>query len=167
MPVCHFNIAEAINRGWVAGIAEDYYKKGIQASIAFYGIVNGVNTGYYLPIGKQLGDWTTVNYNFDFETYYNQAGVKYESGTTGLNKILTQKYLGFFQNSGWEPFFNSRRTGTPVLTGGIGVGNNGVIPKRWTYPSAELNRNGANLKEALDRQFGGTDDINGEIWLIK
>ena len=162
-----FNIAEAINRGWVAGNAEDYYRKGIQASLAFYGIQNGVNTGYYLQIGKALGDWTTANYNFDFETYYNQTGVKYETGTAGLNKILIQKYLGFFQNSGWEPYYNYRRTGVPAFSGGIGVGNNGIIPKRWTYPASEINRNGVNLAAALTSQFGGSDNINGEMWLIK
>ena len=162
-----FNIAEAINRGWITGNAEDFYKKGIQASLAFYGIKNGVNTGYYLPIGKKLGEWTTANYNFDFDTYYNQAGVKYEAANAGLNKILTQKYLAFFQNSGWEAYYNSRRTGVPTFRGGIGVGNNGVIPKRWSYPSGEINRNGTNLKAALASQFGGIDNINGEMWLIK
>jgi len=31
-----FNIAEAINRGWVSGNAEDYYNKGIKASWTFH-----------------------------------------------------------------------------------------------------------------------------------
>ena len=114
-----------------------------------------------------MGDWTTANYNYDFNTYYNQAGVKYEAGAAGLNKILIQKYLGFFQNSGWEPYYNYRRTGVPAFSGGIGVGNNGIIPKRWTYPASEINRNGTNLKAALTSQFGGADNINGEMWLIK
>ncbi|MHB1177079.1 MAG: SusD/RagB family nutrient-binding outer membrane lipoprotein [Daejeonella sp.] len=162
-----FNIAEAINRGWVTGNAEDYYKKGIQASLAFYGIKNGTNTGYYLQIGKKLGDWTTANYNFEFDSYYSQAGVKYEAGAPGLNKILIQKYLSFFQNSGWEAYYNYRRTGVPAFSGGIGVGNNGIIPKRWTYPAGEINRNGINLKAALTRQFSGSDNINSEMWLIK
>lgn len=162
-----FNIAEAINRGWVTGNAEDWYKKGIQASIALYGIVDGTNTGYYLGIGKTLGQWTTSNYNFDFSTYYNQPKVMYEAGTAGLNKILLQKYLSFFQNSGWEAFYNARRTGIPVFSKGIGIGNNGNIPQRWTYPSNEQQRNAASWKTAVDRQFGGNDDINGQMWLIK
>ncbi len=29
-----FNIAEAINRGWATGNAEDWYKKGVSASLA-------------------------------------------------------------------------------------------------------------------------------------
>ncbi|MBC7758425.1 MAG: hypothetical protein H7069_06185, partial [Phormidesmis sp. FL-bin-119] len=42
--------------------------------------------------------------------------------------MLVQKYLSFFQNSGWEVYFNYRRTGVPAFSGGIGVGNNGSIP---------------------------------------
>jgi hypothetical protein len=162
-----FNIAEAIHRGWATGNAEDWYKKGIQASIAFYGITEGVNTGNYLAIGKTLGQWTTANFNFNFNTYYNQTKVVYETGTAGLNKILLQKYLSFFQNSGWEAYYNYRRTGVPAFSTGVGVGNNGSIPKRWTYPSNEQQRNAANWKAAADRQFGGSDNINGEMWLIK
>jgi hypothetical protein len=162
-----FNIAEAINRGWVTGNAEDWYKKGIQASISFYGIAEGSNTGYYLPIGKTLGEWTTANFNFNFATYYNQSKVVYEAGAAGLNKILLQKYLSFFQNSGWESYYNYRRTGVPVFSTGIGIGNNGNIPRRWAYPSNEQQRNGTNWKAAVDRQFTGSDNINGEMWLIK
>lgn len=166
-PEMCFNIAEAINRGWATGNAEDWYKKGIQASITFYGIAEGTNTGNYLAIGKTLGQWTTANFNFNFNTYYNQTKVVYETGAAGLNKILLQKYLSFFQNSGWEAYYNYRRTGVPAFSTGVGVGNNGSIPKRWTYPSNEQQRNAANWKAAADRQFGGNDNINGEMWLIK
>ncbi len=161
-----FNIAEAINRGWTTGDAEQWYKNGIQASIAFYGIVNGSNTGYYLPIGASLGQWTTASYNFDFTTYYNQPEVIYAAGAAGLNKILLQKYIAFFQNSGWEAYYNYRRTSIPAFSTGVGIGNNGQVPKRWTYPSSEQQRNLTNLESALSSQFGGTDNINGVMWLI-
>lgn len=162
-----FNIAEAINRGWVTGNAEDWYKKGIQASISFYGITEGTNTSYYLPIGKTLGEWTSANFNFNFNTYYAQPKVVYEAGAAGLNKILLQKYLSFFQNSGWEAYYNFRRTAVPAFSTGIGIGNNGNIPKRWAYPSNEQQRNATNWKTAVDRQFTGNDNINGEMWLVK
>jgi hypothetical protein len=166
-PEMCFNIAEAINRGWATGDAEEWYRNGIQASISFYGIINGSNTGNYLPIGASLGQYTTATYNFDFTTYYNQVKVKYETGAAGLNKILLQKYLAFFQNSGWEAYFNFRRTGVPAFATGVGIGNNGQIPKRWTYPSSEVQRNKENLQGALTRQFNGTDDINGSMWIIQ
>ncbi len=94
----------------------------------------------------------------------------YESGTNGLNKILLQKYMAFFQNSGWEAYYNFRRTGVPAFSTGVGIGNagnNNQIPKRWTYPNSEKQRNETNLSATLASQFGGKDDINGTIWLIQ
>lgn len=168
-PEMCFNIAEAMHRGWVTGSAEDWYVKGIKASQEFYGIKEGSNIAYYLGVGKLLSknEWTVAPFTFNFNAYYNKASVQYETGAAGLNKILMQKYLAFFQNSGWEPYYNYRRTGVPTFSTGVGIGNNGIIPKRWSYPSYEQNRNGENLKKALDRQFSGSNSINDAIWLIK
>ena len=171
-PEMCFNIAEAINRGWVTGEAEDWYKKGIQASHSFYGLKNGENDVFFFKAGGSpgnSGDYNKYSIGFSWDTYYNQAAVKYAGSTSGLNQILLQKYLAFFQNSGWEAFFNYRRTGIPSFAqGGPGTGNSGRIPKRFQYPPSESSTNGENLKAALSRQFaGGKDDINNEIWVIK
>jgi hypothetical protein len=163
-----FNIAEAINRGWITGNAEDWYKKGIQSSLAFYGIVDGANTANYLRTGQSLGSWSTSTFNFNFATYYIQSSVQYSAtASTALNQILTQKYIAFFQNSGWEAYYNNRRTGVPAFSGGVGIGNNGVIPVRWSYPTSEQNVNATSWKAAVDKQFAGTDGLNGQMWLIK
>lgn len=162
-----FNIAEAINRGFTTGNAEDWYKKGIQSSQAFYGIVDGTNNVNYLRIGQSLGSWTASSFSFNFANYYAQPTVQYEVGAAGLNKILIQKYIAFFQNSGWEAYYNFRRTGVPAFSGGVGIGNNGVVPVRWTYPASEQNINGANWKSSIDKQFAGSDDLNGQMWIIK
>jgi hypothetical protein len=168
-PEMCFNIAEAMNRGWVTGDAEQWYRNGIDAMMKFYNIVNGNNTFYFLRSGSptNLADYRTSVYNFDFNTYYNQTTVRYEAGTAGLNKILLQKYLAFFMNSGWEAFYNQRRTGIPAFSVGAGIGNGGVLPKRWTYPVAEQNVNNANWKAAVDRQFSGQDLVGGELWINK
>lgn len=168
-PEMCFNIAEAINRGWVAGDAEDWYKKGLMASIAFYGITTGQNTVYFQKANSGLGNYDTYTINVDLDAYYNQASVKYAgNNATGLSQVLTQKYLAFFQNSGWEAYFNYRRTGVPAFAqGGAGTGNSGVIPKRFQYPTSERTTNETNLKEALQRQFSGNDDINAGVWLIQ
>jgi hypothetical protein len=162
-----FNIAEAINRGWITGVAEDWYKKGIQGSLAFYGIIDGSNSVNYLRIGQSLGSWTTSSFTFNFNTYYAQPTVQYETGNVGLNKILIQKYIASFQNSGWEPYYNYRRTGIPAFSGGVGIGNNGVVPVRWTYPTSEQNINATNWKTSVDKQFSGNDNLNGQMWLLK
>lgn len=162
-----FNIAEAINRGYTGGDAETWYKAGIRSSLDFYGIVNGANTVNYLRPGQSLGSWTSAGFDFDFDYYYSQPAVAYEPGSGGLTRILTQKYIAFFQNSGWEAYYNFRRTGIPAFSGGVGVGNGGVIPFRWSYPGSEQNINGVNWKAAVDRQFSGADNLNGQIWILK
>ncbi|MBC7888149.1 MAG: SusD/RagB family nutrient-binding outer membrane lipoprotein [Ferruginibacter sp.] len=162
-----FNIAEAINRGFITGNAEDWYKKGIQSSLNFYGIADGTNTVNYLRPGQSLGAWTPTTFNFNFATYYAQPVVQYETGTPGLNKILLQKYIAFFQNSGWEAYYNFRRTGVPAFSGGVGIGNNGLVPVRWSYPTTEQNNNAANWKAAVDKQFTGADNLNGQMWILK
>jgi hypothetical protein len=143
-----FNIAEAINRGWATGNAEDYYIKGIKASWIFHGVTD-VET-----------KWTS---------YYVQVSVKLSTTPTmALSQILTQKYLAFFQNSGWEAYNNYRRTGVPTFLIGAGTANSGRIAKRWQYPSSERTTNTENYQAALKSQFGAaTDDINAEIWLLK
>lgn len=167
-PEMCFNIAEAINRGWIAGNAEDWYKKGLQASIAFYGIVSGDNTVYFQKTGGGLNDYNSYVINYNPEVYYNQSSVKYAgNNVTGLSQILLQKYLAFFQNSGWEAYYNWRRTGVPAFLTGPGTGNSQRIAKRFLYPASETATNSLNLKAALQSQFGGKDDINENIWIIK
>lgn len=159
-----FNIAEGINRGWItSGDAEEWYMKGIKASLGFYGIP--VNEA-----GAVSKTYEGVNYviPFDFnESYYPQAAVKYKGNNAdGLTQILTQKYFAFFQNSGWEAFFNWRRTGVPTFSVGVGTGNSGAIPKRFQYPTDERTTNADNYQAAVSSQYG-TDDINQAMWLIK
>jgi hypothetical protein len=138
-----FILAEAVQRGWIAGDAQMHYTNGIQASMQFYGIP----------------DATIAQYLAGPQVAYDPA--------RGLERIATQKYLASFMNSGWEPFFNQRRTGFPAFSAtGEGVINRGQVPKRWMYPEAELNLNAANVREAISRQFPQGDNINGVMWLL-
>ena len=164
-----FNIAEAINRGWIGGDAETWYNKGITESMKFYGLTAAQTsyTAYFLPFGSSLGNYTAVAYTFSLDNYMAQPAVKYAGGSAGLTQILTQKYIAMFQNSGWEAYFNYRRTGVPTFDQGTGIGNNGMIPKRWGYPSSEQNLNATNWKAALSNQGFSSDDINGTMWLLK
>ncbi|HWB26533.1 MAG TPA: SusD/RagB family nutrient-binding outer membrane lipoprotein [Chitinophagaceae bacterium] len=168
-PELCFNIAEAINRGWISGDAESYYKAGIQASWGFYSIPqSGAMTVYFLHPGASLGTYDTYTVNVDFTTYYNQAAVKYAGSTTaGLNQILTQKYLAMYRQSGPEAYYQFRRTGVPTFTTGPGTGNSGRIALRFQYPGNEKVGNADNYQAALQNQYGGNDDINGVMWLLK
>jgi hypothetical protein len=159
-----FNIAEGINRGWAAGNADTYYQNGIKASMSFYGITDGAS----ITVTNQ-DEVAIATVTASVTNYLAQPSVAYAgNNVTGLNQILTQKYLAFFQNSGQEAYFNYRRTGIPTFHAGPGTGNTGVIPKRWLYPSDESFYNEANLKVALTRQFTtGVDDVNNDLWINK
>lgn len=167
-----FNIAEATNLGWITGDAADWYKKGIQSAIGFYNIKDGENTFYYLRSGGKVSesaDYIGYQVNFGFNDYYSQPEVMYAgNNANGLEQIFKQKYLSFFQNSGFEAYYNYRRTGIPEFAkGGPGTGNSGLIPRRFQYPGTERTTNADNLTEALQRQFNGDDDINADMWVVQ
>ncbi|WP_128544823.1 SusD/RagB family nutrient-binding outer membrane lipoprotein [Larkinella soli] len=166
-PELLFTLAEGINRGWAAGNAEDFYRKGIQESWNFYGLKEGANDVYFSADGGYK-IFNTYSVPVSFAAYYAQPAVKYAGNTaSGLSQILTQKYLAFFQNSGMEAWYNQRRTGVPTFLTGPGTGNSQRIPKRWQYPTTEPAYNAENYKSALTSQYGGKDDINETMWLLK
>lgn len=138
-----FTLAEAAVRGWTTGDPEEHYNNGVRASFDFY----------------KLGSAEQDDYLANPDVAYSAA--------KGIEMIITQKYLNFFLNGGWEPFYNQLRTGFPKFSvNGGGVLNDEKIPKRWMYPQAELQLNTANVEAAIDRQY--TDDtINGVMWLLK
>jgi len=144
-----FNIAEGINRGWYpAGNADTWYKKGITASMNFFGISDDAAIMAYLA-------QPLVNYK--------------GNNADGLNQILEQRYLALFQQAGLEAYFHYRRTGAPDFAfGGPGTGNSGKIPRRFQYPTSERDNNTDNYNAALQRQFGNTtDNVNDELWISK
>lgn len=171
-PELQFNIAEGINRGWAsastpAGNAETYYQQGITASMGFYGLKEGDNTVTFSRDGG-IVNFDTYTVKVNVADYLAQPLVKYAGNNAqGLNQIVTQKYLAFFQNSGLEAWYNQRRTGIPTFLTGVGTGNSGRVPKRWLYPNNERVTNLANLNAALTAQYGGKDDVNETMWLLK
>jgi hypothetical protein len=139
-----FILAEGVSRGWITGDVNDYYQKGIQASMSFYNIDPATITNYLAQPAVQLGS------------------------TDNIRKVITQKYIASFMNSGWQPFYENRRTGFPVFDiSGDGVLNNKMVPKRFLYPQTELQLNQQNVTDAIKRQFPNGDDINGAMWSIQ
>lgn len=137
-----FNLAEAAERGWIGGSAEAYYNQAIQSSFQFFQTP--------LPEG-----------------YFNQPDVQLD-GSNNLKRILIQKHIASFMNSGWQSFYDNRRTGYPEFNvDGSGILNQGRIPKRWMYPASEAVNNSQHLSEAIQRQFEDGDTINSVMWLLK
>jgi hypothetical protein len=166
-----FNIAEAIERGWIAGNAETYYKTGIDESMKYYGIDTTQTsfTAYFLPPGaNSVSQVAPYAYKFSFSSWYAQPAVQLSATpATAIGQIVLQKYIASFENSGYESYYNWRRTGVPAFQSGSGVGNNGVIPVRWAYPVSEQTQNPTNWSAALSNQGFSADDLNQTMWLLK
>lgn len=138
-----FILAEAAHKGWISGDVSTYYNEGIESSMNFYGIkdANAIRA------------------------YTNQSAVKL-AGNNVVEQIMNQKHIALFLNSGWQMFYEHRRTGYPTynVTNAI---NGGKVPKRFLYPSSEINNNKKNLEAAINSQFSGDESINSLIWIIK
>ncbi|WP_162842547.1 SusD/RagB family nutrient-binding outer membrane lipoprotein [Mucilaginibacter pineti] len=176
-PEMCFNIAEAINRGWIgastAADAQNWYNKGVTASFANFGLTLNASANQSVKssdaAGNILGSVTT-----DYGTFLSNIAYNTTNSAAALTQILSQKYVATFNNSGWEAFYNYRRTGIPAFpTGpsntGYGTvsGQIGIIPRRFLYPLDEINANNDNYKTSIGTQFGGTDDVTKDTWLTK
>ena len=146
-PEMCFNIAEACQRGWLTGQnAANWYEAGIRGSMQYY----------ELPA-------QTIN------NYISSSVVSLQSGDEGLQQILEQKYIAFFNNSGWQPFYEMRRTGIPAYQIGANMSNpSGKVPVRWMYPTNEYNHNKDNVNAALMSQWGSTSDSpDALMWILQ
>jgi hypothetical protein len=143
-----FLLAEAAVRGWISGTANNFYKAGIEASLEF----SNFNTTYS---------------DADIQAYLNQPTINLQAGNE-IRQIITQKYISMFMNTGWQPFYEQRRTGFPIFeTAKSGILNGGKIPKRWMYPTDEYNNNKTNVENAVKSQYPDGDNINGTMWLVQ
>lgn len=141
-------LAEAVVRGWITGDAETYYKNGIKASLEFSNYDNTYTSG-------------------DIDAYLAQPVVALQAGSE-IKQIITQKYISMFMNTGWQPFYEQRRTGFPTFdVTGSGILNSGMIPKRWMYPSDEFTNNRVNVENAVKSQYPEGDNINGVMWILQ
>jgi hypothetical protein len=151
-----FNLAEGAARGWTNQNAQDHYNKGILASVQF--------------LRKYARSYPGITMDDNWvDSYVNEPGVKYEA-SKGIEQIITQKYIASFLNSGWNTYYENRRTGFPQFkvnpATSLNTGHEGVIPVRWRYPQKELDYNTPNVEEAIKRQYG-EDNVNAKMWLIK
>ncbi|WP_128331467.1 SusD/RagB family nutrient-binding outer membrane lipoprotein [Apibacter sp. HY039] len=139
-----FILAEAAFYGWINRDVNTCYVNGIKASMNFYHVENS-----------------------DVETYLEQPVIKLQSGNI-LEQIMNQKHIALFFNTGWQIFYDQRRTGFPKFnTDGSGALNGRKIPQRWMYPSSEITNNNTNLANAITSQYPGGDDSNGVMWILK
>jgi len=138
-PQVLFALAEGAKRGWIPGgdaTAQVHYEDAIEQSFLMWtGSAGGL------------------------ATYLAQPEVDYDP-TRALEQIGNQRYVHLFMH-GFEAWAEWRRTGYPdylIEPGGRD------IPLRHAYPPNEVFNNGDNYEEAIQRQFGGADEIYGKVW---
>lgn len=145
-------LAEAREKGLIStGVAATYYDNGIKSNFDYW---RAVVPGSY-----------GINVNAD-PSYFTQTTVAY-TGTQPekLAKIYLQGWISNYF-TGFEGWFQWRRTGSPAIVPGANNLNNNLVPVRFIYPVIEQSLNGDNRKEAVTRQ-GNTDDINTKMWLLR
>ncbi|WP_235296271.1 SusD/RagB family nutrient-binding outer membrane lipoprotein [Portibacter marinus] len=163
-----FFIAEAIERGMVAGDAQMHYENAIEASFNFYG-ADFTGSGYQGAYGSQgvAG----------LAEYLSQPDVDYNGGRDKLTLIAEQKWLASFF-LGLEPYFDHRRTMLPEMRASSGAENFGPngsgskFPSRAAYSDSETANNPGNVSLARSNGFDvpiTTDESRNEakMWIIR
>ncbi|HEX7754787.1 MAG TPA: SusD/RagB family nutrient-binding outer membrane lipoprotein [Niabella sp.] len=153
-------LAEARLLGWITtGTARDYYESGVKDALAAF---LPVKTGYVheMPITQAYIDG-----------YFTGAAAFKATAADQLQQIWLQRYLLNFMEDPLTAFFEYRRNKYPVFpvnpATSLNENDKNAIPVRWLYPGSENNYNRENLIEALTRQYGGVDDVNKSMWLLK
>ncbi|MCF0059736.1 SusD/RagB family nutrient-binding outer membrane lipoprotein [Dyadobacter sp. CY356] len=145
-----FDLAEAVERGFITGSAEDHYNKAITASITYWASQASLTTG---PA--------------DAAAYLAQPGVAYTTATGDWKqKIGTQKWIALY-NRGYEAWVEWRRLDYPKLsppTGGNAQAGL-AIPVRIIYPINEQTLNPAS-RSAAATAIGG-DLATTKLWWDK
>ncbi|GAA4454313.1 SusD/RagB family nutrient-binding outer membrane lipoprotein [Nibrella saemangeumensis] len=158
-----FTLAEAALRGWITGTpAAIYYADGIRAAMQFVAANTPDNPLYHHNMK------ITPEY---IDAYVASDKVKLKGSTEQqLAQIISQNFLHTFIQAPYNAYYENRRTGYPAFP--INPASNSNVPAdkmpvRWLYPQKELDYNTQNVKQAISSQFGGNDDVNQPMWILK
>jgi hypothetical protein len=133
-PEVAFILAEAAQRGWnVGGSAQEWYNKGVTASILYWG-------------GTQE----------EADAYLAQPSVAYDAANWKMS-IGTQKWIALY-NQGVEAWAEWRRLDYPILNVPEEL-TYGDIPVRMNYPFDEGELNPENYAAAVAAMGGDTQKI--------
>jgi hypothetical protein len=132
-----FLLAEATEKGWIAGDAKTFYETGIQQSFDYWGLS--------LPVD-----------------YLQRPSIAYKSaGNNPIEQIITQKWIHNIIN-GYEGWIEYRRTGFPKLKPVTASLNQNIFPVRMPYPASEEALNNANFKAAASKM--NNNSVNAKVW---
>jgi hypothetical protein len=165
--VC-FMRAELAARGVTTENGEDWYNKGLEASILDYD-----------EWGKdaKVPGYTAVT-PIEITNYKNNADVKW-TAAKGIELASIQQYINFYRNPN-ESWAVIKRTGFPSQTGQVfqaekirNGGGEAVMPRRWSLfipPITDMNyenRKASVVAMQADPELGDLTDITGRVWWDK
>lgn len=167
--------ADFAARGYTGDNAEDWYKKGVYASIDYYDRRAKTREN---GVGVNIPNYSSVTQD-QKDVYYNATGVKYEQAKA-VEQIALQAYFDFYRNP-FEAWSWWKRTGYPSTSSTIfawekliAQGVQLTIPRRPSQSYLPIsNLNYANQKAALDEMmksgYYGTapGDPFGRVWWDK
>ncbi|WP_234570640.1 SusD/RagB family nutrient-binding outer membrane lipoprotein [Rhodohalobacter sp. 614A] len=131
-----FAKAEAAARGWIGEDAESNYNAAIENSLL---------------------QWTGSS--AEASSFIAQPEIAYDSANS-IERISEQRYVHLFLH-GFEAWAEYRRTGYPAnMVSPLGRD----VPLRQSYTSDEALNNTENYQQAVDRQFGGENNLYGRLW---
>lgn len=134
--VC-FLQSEAALQGWWPGSAQQLYETGVRANMESY-----TNSGIT-------------------SSEINTAIAALPAVT--LENIITQKWISFTYQNGYEAFAEYRRTGFPVYKDYNGAAIDQTnFPNRLVYPATEISLNADHYNETISIQ--GADNAGTKIW---
>lgn len=154
----NFTLAEAAVRGWITGSAEDYFRKGILASLKQYDVNDG-DMRVYNPETHQIEA-------YDQNAFLNSMVGRFNNATDKILPVMEQKWVSLFTTI--EAWFDWRRTGYPDLSKNLVNGPQGdKIPIRFYFGDSEKNFNEDNVNKAIQNLEPAADDQWSKIWLLQ
>jgi hypothetical protein len=130
--------AEAVQRGWFGGNAQNYFNNAVAQSFSYIFGPGGPSIQSQL-IPTADNDWATA--------------------TDKIRLIITQKWAALNTVNMLEPWCDYRRTGFPIIPLSSNSNRGPNVPVRYKYPQREYDLNGPNVTAQ-----GNIDQFSSKIW---
>ncbi|VAW24385.1 Cell surface glycan-binding lipoprotein, utilization system for glycans and polysaccharides (PUL), SusD family [hydrothermal vent metagenome] len=157
----YFLRAEGALNGWsMGGSAEEFYNKGIEMSLSFWGVDAATIAAYQQSMNTPVATHDAPEPMTDIPVKFASSADKQ------LEQIITQKWLGLYPD-GWEAWADVRRTEFPKLYDRLFSDNPDVAKnetmRRIDFVDNEFNTNAEGV-EAAKSLLGGPDNGATRLW---
>ena len=147
--------AEAIQRGWLPGDAENSYKNAVKESFRWLN-AGGNSTN------PSLSDAVFTSW-YNAQVTVSNASVSWDAAANKYKLLMFQKYLAFNGIEPFEAYTDYRRNGAfPIIPLSYDAGRtSNIMPIRLPYLESEYSNNPDNVNGQ-----GNIDIFTSKIWWI-